>query len=910
MSDQINELKNIFEYEIKRKLAQRARSTADEFRILMNGFKFYDYDYTGKVNQNEFVKGILRTGLSGFNESDIRSVFNCYDINNTGYIDYKNFCDYLYGREPLKPLINSQNEAKDGKNVVTNEQSNQKQKTPITNNQRKTPINQNVNINNNISDNSNQNAPGNQNQIQQPQVAQNQQNIDSAQTKEYFQKLIFSFKEQINTNNGLTYYTFLFELKNTSDQNKNVSLDNFVNVFKTIGLNIPQNDIINFFNLLDFSGTGKISIDDIMNTIVDPMNEHRKLYVVNKFAKMDVEKQGEVKVALLKEKYNPKGHPDVMSGKTNEEEIFKQFCYTLDIYCNIRMISDIINYKQFIDYYDGISSSIPDEKYFEDILNGVWDDSNLNNNNIENNLQQENNNNTNNNVNNNMNNQMNNQMNNNMNKNMNNNMNDIFNMNNNAEFQTVNNNRYNNQQNTRMDKPANNNFNSSYCDENIGINSLFLGEPTHVLPKSFAKKNFKRQRADFNQPINNYNNNLQYKSKQRMNINNNASSELPQNNNNNIFNRNNNENINKAPISQSQAIKINQNDLNQNQNQNQNDINANYNIDNNRQKRLKITYNPITNEYTPINYNNNNNMQRNRNRNATPLEQMNLNNLNNPNNIINNSESTTNNTTFNNQNPNNVNNVQINNEEQIKDIVISSLDKLKNSLIFRGTRLLFSFQRKLSIYDLNHQGLVSLDHFLNIVQAYTMSLSEKEAQLIFDLFDKDKKGVINYNEFMQTIAGPINPHRQTIIEKVFEYFNKDKNGKVSINEIKVLFNPRGHPDVINGKRSEGEILGEFLDNIESFKEYLENLYGNYENSFSLSDFVSFYNEVGIGIEDDKKFEFMMYNCWNLSNNLANNMNNYGGNKYRNTGSGFRGNNSNNGNLMARAGSEIINNKGF
>jgi Ca2+-binding EF-hand superfamily protein len=283
---------------------------------------------------------------------------------------------------------------------------------------------------------------------------------------------------------------------------------------------------------------------------------------------------------------------------------------------------------------------------------------------------------------------------------------------------------------------------------------------------------------------------------------------------------------------------------------------------------------------------------------------------NNPNNIINNSESTTNNTTFNNQNPNNVNNVQINNEEQIKDIVISSLDKLKNSLIFRGTRLLFSFQRKLSIYDLNHQGLVSLDHFLNIVQAYTMSLSEKEAQLIFDLFDKDKKGVINYNEFMQTIAGPINPHRQTIIEKVFEYFNKDKNGKVSINEIKVLFNPRGHPDVINGKRSEGEILGEFLDNIESFKEYLENLYGNYENSFSLSDFVSFYNEVGIGIEDDKKFEFMMYNCWNLSNNLANNMNNYGGNKYRNTGSGFRGNNSNNGNLMARAGSEIINNKGF
>jgi hypothetical protein len=103
------------------------------------------------------------------------------------------------------------------------------------------------------------------------------------------------------------------------------------------------------------------------------MNEHRKLYVVNKFAKMDLEKQGEVRISLLKEKYNPKCHPDVISGKISDEEIYKQFCYTLDIYCSIRMITDSINYKQFIEYYNGISSAIFDENYFEAILN-VWGD--------------------------------------------------------------------------------------------------------------------------------------------------------------------------------------------------------------------------------------------------------------------------------------------------------------------------------------------------------------------------------------------------------------------------------------------------------------------------------------------------------------------------------------------------------
>ena len=131
MSTQQDELKKVFEYEIKRKISERARSPADEFRILMSGFKFYDYTSSGKVNQTEFVKGILRTGLSGFNESDIRALFNSYDVNNIGYIDYKNFCNYLYGREPLNPQNNSQNETRNTSTISNNNQINQKQKLQL-----------------------------------------------------------------------------------------------------------------------------------------------------------------------------------------------------------------------------------------------------------------------------------------------------------------------------------------------------------------------------------------------------------------------------------------------------------------------------------------------------------------------------------------------------------------------------------------------------------------------------------------------------------------------------------------------------------------------------------------------------------------------------------------------------------
>ena len=137
---------------------------------------------------------------------------------------------------------------------------------------------------------------------------------------------------------------------------------------------------------------------------------------------------------------------------------------------------------------------------------------------------------------------------------------------------------------------------------------------------------------------------------------------------------------------------------------------------------------------------------------------------------------------------------------------------------------------------------------------------------------------------------------KSILPNLYEKFNKDSNGNISLSEIKLLFQASNHPDVINGKRTQGEIYGEFLDNIETYKEYLENMRGIYTNNFSLEDFVNFYYLIGIGIADDKLFEFMIKNCWNGGSNYK---------AYGNGNNNFNGRNQ--GTLMARAGSQIINN---
>ena len=47
------ELQQMFEYELKRKLSEKAKTTSGEMRLLLNGFKFFDLNYTGIIGSLE-----------------------------------------------------------------------------------------------------------------------------------------------------------------------------------------------------------------------------------------------------------------------------------------------------------------------------------------------------------------------------------------------------------------------------------------------------------------------------------------------------------------------------------------------------------------------------------------------------------------------------------------------------------------------------------------------------------------------------------------------------------------------------------------------------------------------------------------------------------------------------------------
>ena len=399
----ILELKGIFEYELKRKLAQRSRSPIEELRKLISALKFYDFSNSMVLDKDQFIRGVLRTGLCGFNISDLAKVFDLYDPNKTGYINYLNFSRYLYGKEELIPIAgnkeiddtNIKSDIDKSKFVPPGLYERNIDLNDIENNSdikiNKTNLNE---INNNNIDLQNKPKRVNyhmtksQSQIMpqtkkdfqiEKEIPKEKENndINQQETKNinYFKNLVNILRSKINTNNGITYYSFAHHLKSNEDKStKTTSLETLISTLELLQININTDDVINFFACLDYEQTGKVLTEEILRIILGEISENRKIAIITKFSEMDKDKTGYLPIKFLKNVFNAKFHPDCFLKQKPENEVFDEFMFTFEVFCFLKNISPEknISYRDFVEYYTPISSSIQDDNYFNDILLGSW----------------------------------------------------------------------------------------------------------------------------------------------------------------------------------------------------------------------------------------------------------------------------------------------------------------------------------------------------------------------------------------------------------------------------------------------------------------------------------------------------------------------------------------------------------
>lgn len=82
----------------------------------------------------------------------------------------------------------------------------------------------------------------------------------------------------------------------------------------------------------------------------------------------------------------------------------------------------------------------------------------------------------------------------------------------------------------------------------------------------------------------------------------------------------------------------------------------------------------------------------------------------------------------------------------------------------------------------------------------------------------------------------------------FKKIDRDESGVIDMNDIKGVYNARNHPEVKSGKKSEDEILGEFLETFEAH--HSMNGGGIRDRSVTPDEFIEYYNNVSASIDND------------------------------------------------------------
>jgi len=186
------------------------------------------------------------------------------------------------------------------------------------------------------------------------------------------------------------------------------------------------------------------------------------------------------------------------------------------------------------------------------------------------------------------------------------------------------------------------------------------------------------------------------------------------------------------------------------------------------------------------------------------------------------------------------------------------LSDFRQSLKDHGADGIFGIARKFKIIDDDRSNSVDVSEFTKCISEHARHWNAKQIKMLFDSFDKDHSGTISYDEFLRGLRGELNDRRKQLVLTAFQILDTDKSGVVELNDILDKYDGSKHPDVITGKRTNNEILSEFLDTFD----------GNHDGKITVDEFIEYYGNVSSSIDLDDYFELMIRNAWHISGGVG------------------------------------------
>ena len=809
----IENKKQKFIKELKSKLNQKCYGNTSEETVLIRAFKYFDLDNTGFSDIDTFLKTVKKIGITSLKDEEIYEIFSLFDTEQKGEIDYREFVSELFGNKSLSK------KKKGGQNEIE------------------------------------ESAP--KSEIKS-EIGEKKENL-KANTPEEILNLM---REKLNQR-GVQGICSIARNFRIVDENNSQTIDfyEFKQVCNMYNFGLDDNQLKIIFSYFDSENTGEIDYDEFIRTIRGEMNEFRQNLVQKVFDKLDAKKTGEISFKELNSQYNVKNHPDVLSGKINEEEALKEFMDTFqetyNYLCGTES-NNIITIEEFLEYYENVSMTIDEDEYFEYLLNNTW---NLGlNTKYKNEIEQQN----------------------------------IIKENIEEPKEDL-----NSKQEQALIK---------FIKEirNLGTTSLIS------LMRLFKLNDINNAKElefyEFSKSLHEFETEL-------------TEEEISDlfnyfdKDNTNLINYINFINAIRGPMSQRRILIVKEAfkklDIDKGGQVELAEIKLQFNAKNDKDvKSGEKTEEEVYTEFVDSFQMNHDNRVGPRNKRVTleefidyynyismgieddsyfinliqnswklnPYYKMNQSGLEESNKFNEISYS-----------HGNIKNKKIRigaaaapfgtdmtpntedkrpsyyQQEQIQESMkqISPVEKFRTILRKRGVRGIMAMRRAFIIADENDSKTLTLPEFIKFCHDYRIPISGNEINELFEEFDTNKNGEINYDEFVQAFIGEMSERRKRLITILFETLDKNRKGFIDLDDIRNTYNPVNHPDVISGKKTEDEVLAEFLDNLQYHFSLLKSDKEPENNKVSFEEFLAFFNNISAGIEDDDYFENVIKAGFNL-----------------------------------------------
>ena len=817
--------KEQFIKELKNKLSQKSYGSTIEEIVLLRAFKYFDLKNTGFCTREVFTRTMLKIGITGLTEEEISQLFSQFNPNKEGLLDYKEFVSNLYSNKS-----------------ITSKKSQEVQP-------------------------------------EKPDAQKIQNNLNKKEflSQDPVEQVLDRIRKKLAARGIEGVCAIARNFRIIDDNNtQTIDFNEFKKCCKDFQFDLSDSEIQMAFVSFDRDDTGEIDYDEFLRTIRGEMNDFRKNLVNDAFNKLDINGNGEISFDEIQSKYNASNHPEVLSGKKTEEQVLKEFMNTFqDTYnylCGTET-DNIITLEEFMEYYENVSMTIDSDEYFEIMLTNGW--------------------------------------------NLNENQKNKKGWTNKNEEEELNNKNLAENYQEKFGNRRPGQTEEEYREEKVGdalkkfkkeilsrgsgglisLNrqfKLFDENNSKTLDYeefAHALKEYKIDLDDeeilkiFNQFDTNGDGIIEYEEfikEVRGPMNSKRKAVVTQA-------------FNKLDIDGSGFIDMNE-------------IKHTYNAKNNPDVRQgKKTEEDVYTEFMEtfqanhllkagprtkrvtyeefLDYYNNISMSIKDDDQFIFLIQnawkLNPNTYSRPGQ----NRKDLNNNDEENKNLNNYRNRDFysskvpfgvdEQEEQNKNNNIIQMDKslpviekLRNVISKRGTRGIMSIRREFMIADNDNNKTVDINEFRKFCHNYRIPINDKEIQTLFNELDINRNGKIDYEEFLRGVVGEMNDRRRKIVLQAFKAFDKNQNGVIEMDDIRENYSAKSHPDVQSGKKTEEEVLAEFLDTFE-YQFSLLNDGKTKDGKITMEEFLDYYNNISMSIKDDDYFEEMIKSVYNLDKRRTN-----------------------------------------